>query len=88
MLIQSLLCADIDECTEDLDDCSVNADCTNTIGSFVCTCLSGYTGDGRTCTGKSYCDPLTVLMFAVMDSHKPIIGLMVGANYNTVVTVP
>ena len=30
--------------------CHVNANCTNTIGSHVCTCHTGYTGDGQTCS--------------------------------------
>ena len=42
---------DVDECTEDYDDCDTNAECTNTPGSFECTCNIGYTGDGVTCEG-------------------------------------
>ena len=45
-------CADIDECTEETDDCSENADCSNTPGSFQCTCMTGYSGDGTMCNGK------------------------------------
>ena len=44
---------DIDECSLDLDDCSDNAVCTNTEGSFECMCLPGFTGDGVNCTGLS-----------------------------------
>ena len=29
----------------------VTANCTNTIGSHVCTCHTEYTGDGQTCSG-------------------------------------
>ena len=43
------LCLDIDECTEGLDDCSDDAVCVNTEGSFSCTCERGFTGDGRVC---------------------------------------
>ena len=42
---------DIDECT-DANPCDVNADCQNTPGAFICTCNSGFTGDGLTCAGK------------------------------------
>ncbi|XP_031552875.1 uncharacterized protein LOC116290032 isoform X2 [Actinia tenebrosa] len=41
---------DVDECTTGQHDCSGNANCTNTIGSFNCTCKDGYVGNGRNCT--------------------------------------
>ena len=44
---------DIDECLESLDNCDMDlANCTNTIGSFNCTCIDGFTGDGVNCTSK------------------------------------
>ena len=42
---------DIDECDTGMNDCDVNASCTNTIGSFDCMCNIGYSGDGFNCTG-------------------------------------
>ena len=42
--------SDIDQCARNLS-CHANANCTNTIGSHVCTCHTGYTGDGQTCLG-------------------------------------
>ena len=42
---------DINECRGD-NDCDVNANCTNTEGSFTCACRSGYKGDGKTCKGN------------------------------------
>ena len=33
--------------------CHTNATCTNTIGSFTCACKSGYSGNGRNCSGKN-----------------------------------
>ncbi|XP_078573543.1 SCO-spondin-like isoform X2 [Branchiostoma floridae x Branchiostoma japonicum] len=41
---------DIDECATGVHNCHQHATCTNTVGSYRCTCDSGYTGDGRTCT--------------------------------------
>ena len=61
-----LCCSDVDECAEEVDECSNEltcswlpgrdvcrpvATCTNTHGSYHCTCASGYTGDGRVCIG-------------------------------------
>ena len=44
---------DIDECKTNLCSCHVNADCLNTIGSYVCRCHTGYIGDGTNCDGNS-----------------------------------
>jgi hypothetical protein len=51
-------CVDIDECANGTANCSVNATCKNTHGSFTCTCNPGYTGDGKTCTPS--CTPVTL----------------------------
>ena len=42
---------DINECTQNLDDCHQFATCTNTVGSFECRCNVGYEGDGVNCRG-------------------------------------
>ena len=42
--------SDIDQCARNLS-CHANANCTDTIGSHLCTCHTGYTGDGQTCLG-------------------------------------
>jgi len=46
---------DTNECEQELDVCHLNATCTDTDGSYVCECLSGFTGNGFHCSGK----PLT-----------------------------
>ena len=47
-----LFLSDLDECALDIHDCDANAICTNTEGSFTCTCDSAahYYGDGKTCS--------------------------------------
>ena len=44
---------DVDECASpESNECDPNALCTNTDGSYVCRCLRGFKGNGKTCTGK------------------------------------
>ena len=45
---------DIDECSEAVDSCDMNADCADTDGSFTCTCQLGFSGDGLTCGSKFF----------------------------------
>ena len=46
--------SDIDECSTNSHSCDVNAVCSNTMGSYVCACKAGYTGDERTCNGAIF----------------------------------
>ena len=44
---------DVDECEgDDSNNCHKNAQCSNTDGSYTCSCKPGYTGDGVNCTSK------------------------------------
>ncbi|KAL9961058.1 hypothetical protein ACROYT_G029938 [Oculina patagonica] len=47
--------SDLDECKTLSDNCDVNADCQNTVGSYTCTCNAGYTGDGENCKDIDEC---------------------------------
>ena len=38
---------DIDECHPRNADCHSNATCSNTIGSYACSCIPGFSGDGK-----------------------------------------
>ena len=42
---------DINECVEDSDSCHSDANCTNTEGSYNCTCKNGFYGNGSNCEG-------------------------------------
>ena len=47
---------DIDECKGSNKVCDENANCSNTVGFYNCTCNEGFTGDGHTCSGKIVTD--------------------------------
>ena len=44
---------DINECVTNNGGCHKDAICTNTPGSFNCSCKSGFLGDGINCVGNS-----------------------------------
>ena len=46
------LTLDVNECGAGTAECHSNATCTNTVGSYNCTCVYGYVGDGKNCTSK------------------------------------
>ena len=52
--LNTTLCvySDVNECAIGTDTCDDNAICTNTEGSYDCTCREGYTGDGENCTSQ------------------------------------
>ena len=50
--INMFVVLDIDECGASSPVCDINANCSNTRGSYICTCRAGYTGDGKTCQGR------------------------------------
>jgi len=43
--------SDIDECSAESIPCDENADCTNTDGSYSCSCKQGFSGNGTVCGG-------------------------------------
>ena len=48
-----ITCTDIDECSNTSYKCDPNANCNNTVGSHRCSCREGFTGDGRSCSGRN-----------------------------------
>ena len=51
-----MITTDIDECKQDMNNCHTEANCTDTEGSFYCTCNNGFEGDdGTHC--ESMCTP-------------------------------
>jgi len=46
------LIIEIDECSTNSPSCDVNAVCSNTPGSYNCSCKAGYSGDGKSCTDE------------------------------------
>ncbi|PFX18702.1 Fibrillin-2 [Stylophora pistillata] len=51
----SLGTGEIDECKNDILLCDANAICSNTYGSYKCTCKEGYNGTGHECIDVDEC---------------------------------
>ena len=56
IILFSFICfflnSDVNECVRGLQKCSSDAFCTDTKGSYNCTCKHGFTGNGRECKGR------------------------------------
>ena len=50
-----IFCVDIDECALNLHNCHPDAQCTNTQGSFTCSCNGGFHGPGVACVDDEEC---------------------------------
>ncbi|XP_067945461.1 sushi, von Willebrand factor type A, EGF and pentraxin domain-containing protein 1-like [Watersipora subatra] len=51
-------CSSLVTCIVGQSECGVNAECTNSSGSYTCRCNEGYEGDGLTCLGKDCGSPI------------------------------
>ena len=54
MYVQGYMFSDIDECSSGTHDCSADVACNNIKGSYLCSCLAAYSGDGRLCEGEMF----------------------------------
>uniref|UniRef100_A0A8C7T7C0 Sushi, von Willebrand factor type A, EGF and pentraxin domain-containing protein 1 n=1 Tax=Oncorhynchus mykiss TaxID=8022 RepID=A0A8C7T7C0_ONCMY len=64
-------CLDVDECALG-SDCDEHASCQNTDGSYTCTCIHPYTGDGKNCTVK--CENPGAPEFGYRDGSNFLMG--------------
>eukprot|EP00295_Goniomonas_pacifica_P017340 CAMPEP_0175859224 /NCGR_PEP_ID=MMETSP0107_2-20121207/30132_1 /TAXON_ID=195067 ORGANISM="Goniomonas pacifica, Strain CCMP1869" /NCGR_SAMPLE_ID=MMETSP0107_2 /ASSEMBLY_ACC=CAM_ASM_000203 /LENGTH=1043 /DNA_ID=CAMNT_0017175811 /DNA_START=16 /DNA_END=3147 /DNA_ORIENTATION=+ len=48
-------CSEVNECATSNGGCDSNAGCVNNVGSYSCSCDTGYTGDGMSCTEVNEC---------------------------------
>ena len=47
-------CIEVNECDLTPAPCDTNAVCSNLPGSYLCTCLDYYEGNGTHCTGTDF----------------------------------
>ncbi|XP_076875586.1 uromodulin-like 1 isoform X2 [Brachyhypopomus gauderio] len=82
---------DVDECLQGRADCSPWASCTNTFGSFTCTCYSGFTDAnparaGRTCQARSNETASSSEQLVVPTPPQPSIFNTITGTQNSSVT--
>ena len=55
-----------------IDDCDrINGMCINTDGNYTCECNRGYSGDGKTCSGRlnvKWCESLILFLLSLRTS--------------------
>eukprot|EP00063_Salmo_salar_P087678 XP_014062513.1 PREDICTED: sushi, von Willebrand factor type A, EGF and pentraxin domain-containing protein 1-like isoform X2 [Salmo salar] len=66
-------CLDVDECALG-SDCDEHASCQNTDGSYTCTCIYPYTGDGKNCTEPVKCENPGAPEFGYRDGSNFLMG--------------
>ena len=66
---------DVNECL--LAPCGFNSNCTNTNGSYICECHTGYERNGKNCEGKVWYLSIKYLQ------RKPLIFLSDGCNFSS-----
>ncbi len=52
-MIYSSHTTDVDECGKGTHGCHGNATCSDVVGSYSCSCVDGFSGDGFHCDGES-----------------------------------
>ena len=63
----SLILPDVNECGA-VDNCHLNAVCTNIVGSYTCDCAEGFTGNGYDCLGNIF-DQDAFILVRPNDKH-------------------
>ena len=67
LYLSIVVCIDIDECILNISMCQPDSYCDNTIGSYLCICNVGYSGDGFiNCTSKSTEDVSATIMHGLL----------------------
>ncbi|XP_047448268.1 sushi, von Willebrand factor type A, EGF and pentraxin domain-containing protein 1 isoform X2 [Mugil cephalus] len=69
-------CLDVDECALG-SDCDSHASCQNTDGSYTCTCVHPYSGDGKNCTEPVKCGNPGSPEFGHREGSKFLMGSVV-----------
>ncbi|XP_029944330.1 sushi, von Willebrand factor type A, EGF and pentraxin domain-containing protein 1 isoform X2 [Salarias fasciatus] len=70
-------CLDVDECALG-SDCDEHASCQNTDGSYSCTCVPPYSGDGKNCTEPVKCENPGSPEFGHRDDSNFLMGSSVA----------
>ena len=66
---------DVDECEDNSHNCSTNANCTNTEGSYYCTCHEFFFGDGLTCQSEALGMQVIDIFCSLISRHMHDRGL-------------
>ena len=72
---------DVDECAGNDSVCDEHATCTDTEGSFLCTCNTGFSGDGYNCSSEFSNVWCCVLLVLNWSPFQTLMSVRQGAMY-------
>ena len=78
----------MNECELDIDFCDENASCTNTDGSYKCTCDNEYFSDGRSCSDINDVQLEIIIVTSTrLDATIVLVPSVVNVNQDMLVAV-
>ena len=69
-----------DEYRDLAHNCHADANCSNTKGSFHCTCLNGYSGNGVDCVGEFFFGELSLTRMINVDVVSVNVGFETASH--------
>ena len=69
-------CVDVNECDD--SPCGEYATCTNSDGSYHCSCNDGFSGDGEQCSGRTLISlKISMILFDSLFTVPPYLSLFI-----------
>ena len=75
-------CLNIDECVTNTTACGLNTKCTDSVGSFTCSCLTGFYDQGHDCGNIDECTDTTICVNSQCNDTFGSYSCICDSGYN------